>query len=323
MASAAGEVDCSYNEEPRAERMREQTQERCPGVLPGKAHRLCAGAPAIERTRGPAVRRLPPIGARTAALVILLALAACADSSSPAEPVGPVEPPFGGTIFFGPDIITGADPTTFEGLTYSGQAERTMYDRRVPGWITVDAYLFAASYDDGLAAEVQVNPEFGDVEAARALALRFADVIGRLPTALRVDVDAIWIHAGVQPFGGGNRSLLIHLGQADAYDADGILEETFVHEAAHTSLDAAHATSPGWVAAQKADPVFISTYARDNPTREDIAESFLPWLAVRYRSSRVSTFFVDRIVAAIPHRLDYFDGLNLDMYPIVGPAPAR
>ena len=60
-----------------------------------------------------------------------------------------------------------------------------MFDRRVNGWITVDAYLFNASFDDGLAAEIQVNPEFGGSNAALAEAEKYAEVIGRLPTVLR------------------------------------------------------------------------------------------------------------------------------------------
>ena len=92
-------------------------------------------------------------------------------------------------------------------------------------------------------------------------------------------METVWIHRGTEPFGGGNNNLLIHTGRADLYAADGILEETLVHEAAHTSLDAAHASAPAWLAAQSADPTFISTYARDFPNREDIAESVLPYLA--------------------------------------------
>ena len=66
-----------------------------------------------------------------------------------------------------------------------------------------------------------------------------------------------------------------------------MLDETLVHEAAHTSLDPTHASSAGWLAAQAADGVFISTYAADHPLREDVAESFLTYLAVRYRSDRM------------------------------------
>src|SRR6185503_11727901 len=65
------------------------------------------------------------------------------------------------------------------------------------------------------------------------------------------------------------------------------------------------------------DPEFISTYARDNPTREDVAESILTWLAVRYRGSRISLSLSNTIATTIPNRLAYFDSLNLEMYPIV------
>lgn len=74
---------------------------------------------------------------------------------------------------------------------------------------------------------------------------------------MRVDINEIWIHQGVQPFGGGNSSILIHTGQTMSYETNGIIEETFVHEASHTSLDAAHATNPNWVNAQNLDGNFI------------------------------------------------------------------
>ncbi len=225
-------------------------------------------------------------------------------------------PPFSGTIFIDPDIITSADASTFQSLTAKGQGIRTMFDRRVNNWIQVDAYLFDATFSDGLVAEVQVNPEFGSAATAQAEADKYATAIGRLPRALRTSVATVWIHKGVQPFGGGNNNILIHVGQADLYVNDGILEEALVHEAAHTSLDAAHANSSGWRAAQIADSTFISTYARDNPLREDIAESFLPYLAIRYRSERIPPALALTIVQAIPNRIAYFDALALNVLPV-------
>jgi len=254
-------------------------------------------------------------------VLALLLLTSCGGS----EPTAPTDaeddpvsttPPFAGTIFLDPDIITSSDPTTLQSLTFAGQGSRTMFDRRVNNFITVDAYLFNVSFDDGLVAEFQVNPEFGGFDAALAEAEKYAEVIGRLPTALRNDVETVWIHRGTQPFGGGNNNLLIHIGQADLYTADGILEETFVHEAAHTSLDAAHASAPAWLAAQSADPRFISTYARDFPNREDIAESFLLYLAIRYRSDRISQSLANTIMQTMPNRIAYFDNQSFDMYPI-------
>lgn len=228
------------------------------------------------------------------------------------------EPPFSGTIFLDPDIIRTTDPTAFTGLAYAGRGERVMFDRRVNGWVTLDAYLFDAGFTDGNDVEVQVNPEFGTEAAARAQAEFYARAAGQLPRALRTDLETMWIHQGDQPFGGGNRNLLVHTGSiGQGYIADGILEETLAHEAAHTSLDAYHANAPGWIAAQQDDGEFISTYARDNPTGEDVAESLVPWLAVRVARDRIDPVVADQIDTTIPNRLAYFDALRLDLRPLV------
>lgn len=228
-------------------------------------------------------------------------------------------PPFGGTIFIDPDIITPDDPTTFLDLSYAGTGSRMMYDRRNGGaWVTLIPFLFNARFDDGLTIEIQVNPEFETREIAENFAKKFAPVIGRLTTELRRDVETVWIHRGMEPFGGGNNNLLIHTDWSERhYERQGILEETFVHEAAHTSLDARHAQSAEWLQAQEADCHFISTYAEDYSIREDIAESYLPYLAVRYRFDRISEALKRQIELTIPNRIKYFDAQQFSMYPIV------
>lgn len=256
--------------------------------------------------------------------VLLLGLMLSANERAQAVESGAIQapqgdPPFSGTIFLDPDIITASDPTTFQTAPYAGRGMRTMFDRRVNNWVTVNAYLFDASFDDGLSAEIQVNPEFGSPAAASVEALKYGKAIGQLPTVLRADLQTVWIHQGVEPFGGGNNNILIHTGQSALYEADGILEETLVHEASHTSLDADHASAPGWLAAQAADGTFISTYARDNPTREDIAESFLPYLALRFRLDRISQGLADTFVQTIPNRIAYFDSQSFAMHPLLPP----
>lgn len=228
-------------------------------------------------------------------------------------------PPFGGTIFVDPDIITPADPSTYTGATYTGQGQRTMYDRRVSDWVTLDAYLFQATFDDGVTSEIQVNPEFGSMAAAEIEAVKYGTVLGQLPTDLRADMATVWIHKGVEPFGGGNNNVLIHTGQADNYVASGILEETLIHEASHTSLDAYHAGSSGWLDSQAADDCFISTYARDFPTREDVAETFLLYVALRYKRDRISEDLRATILATIPNRVAYFDAVPLNLHPYGSP----
>jgi hypothetical protein len=250
-------------------------------------------------------------------LVFLLGL--CGKHTKQSEHPAPreVAPPFHGTIFLDPGILTSSDSTAFENIRYAGQASRTMFDRRVNGWNKVKAFLFKTTFNDGLEIEIQVNPEFQDVAIAEVEATYYAREIGRLPTVLRKDVKTVWIHKGTQPFGGGNNNILIHTGQSEHYQKDGILEETLVHETSHTSLDAPHATSSAWKSAQQADTNFISTYARDNPFREDVAETFLLYLALRYRTDRISPELKATIEKTIPNRISYFDKLSLDMYPIL------
>ena len=227
-------------------------------------------------------------------------------------------PPYRGTVFLDPDIILPSDTTDFVGLEPAGRGERLVYDRRPAAWITIQAYLFDATFANGPSAEFQVNPEFGTWTEAEAAAREYAPAIGRIPAALREDVDAVWIHRGNEAFGGGNRSLLVHTGRGEEYRQQGFLAEAFVHEGVHTSLDSTHADAPGWRAAQAADPTFISTYARDYPDREDLAESFSAWLAVRHRRDRITEGMADTITSAIPNRLAYFDSLDLNLCPVAG-----
>jgi site-specific DNA recombinase len=60
-------------------------------------------------------------------------------------------PPFSGTIFLAPDIITPSDPTTYQSVPYAGRGNRWMNDRRVNNWTLVSAFLFNASFEESRA----------------------------------------------------------------------------------------------------------------------------------------------------------------------------
>jgi hypothetical protein len=225
-------------------------------------------------------------------------------------------PPFDGTVFIDPDVITPADPTTLAGLLDAGQGQRQMFDRRINAFATYNAFLFVAQYADAPPIEIQVNPEYGDVDAARQAAAMYAPIIGRLPRALRTGVETVWIHKGDFAFGGGNSNLLIHTGALeDSYLDLGVLEEVLAHEASHTSLDPAVAGDAAWLAAQQADGEFISTYARDNAAREDVAESFVPFFAVACHRDRLESGVADVIENTIPARFAYFAAQGYDFSP--------
>lgn len=224
-------------------------------------------------------------------------------------------PPYEGTVFISPNVITDSDPSSLRSLRYTGRGDRQIYDRRPDRWITVNAYLFAAEYP-GAEIEFQVNPEFGQ-EGAQAQANIYAEALGRIPGILLSRARAVHLNAGDELQGGNwhDRSFLIHTGNAESIARDGYLEEVLFHEGAHVSIEGTHADSGGWRQAQDWDDVFISDYARDYPNREDIAESILPWFAVRYRTEKLTSGDVTAILSAIPNRLLYFDDQGLDMSP--------
>ncbi|MDP6526292.1 MAG: hypothetical protein QGI24_09345 [Kiritimatiellia bacterium] len=238
-------------------------------------------------------------------------LVACALTSAEAKP------PFGGTIFVSPDIVTDDDPTAFKKLTRSGKGVRRMFDRRIRKFAGFEAHLFTATFKDGQTMEVQVNPEFSADEAYRE-AKKYLPTIGQLPFTLREKAATVWIHKGNHGFGGGNNNLLIHTDMGEGYISKGILAEAFFHEAAHTSLDGVHARNEKWIAAQKKDGEFISGYAKGNPKGEDIAESFLLYFAVRYKPERIDKTLKDKIKKTMPNRIAYFDSLQYEMFPVEG-----
>ena len=174
-------------------------------------------------------------------------------------------PPFDGTIFLDPDIITSEDSTTYKSLSYNGTGMRTMYDRR-SGWVDLEPFLFDTNFSDLPGIEIQVNPEFGSMEEALLQAERFAPVIGRLPKCLRVDVKTVWIHKGDNPFGGGNNNLLIHTGQADDYvSSESWRKPWCMKHPIHRWMAPTPTQMSGSL--PKKDGEFISTYAWDNPYR--------------------------------------------------------
>ena len=224
-------------------------------------------------------------------------------------------PPYAGTVFITPDVLGPSDPTSFRSVTFAGRGMRDFWDRPAEMWTTVNAYLFDVQFT-GRELEFQIHPEFGSREAARAEVDTYAPLLGRIPAVLLSRAKEVEISASNNVWQGNGSAGIFHIytGQGREYIRDGFVEEVFLHEGGHLSLDLAHANSAGWRSAQEADGVFISDYARDFPDGEDIAESILPYFAVRYRPERLTEADRYAILAAIPNRLIYFDEQGFDMF---------
>ena len=232
------------------------------------------------------------------------------------------QPPYHGTVWFSKQLIVGSDPTAFTGLTSKGKGKRSMFDRRLQGGnggqLDGQAWLFAAGLGGSpqkpaKEIEVQANAaDFDSAEAARKEAEPLLAAVGKLPAFLLAKVETVWLHGGDAPFGGGNNNLLMYTGAAKKYVQDGVLEETLLHEATHTSCQHLQ-DEAGWLKAQREDPTSSSKYARDNPSREDVAETMGPYLGLRFRGDRLSEQQKKSVSENIPHRVKYLDSLNLSM----------
>ena len=224
-------------------------------------------------------------------------------------------PPFGGTIYVTGDIIVPTDPSLFNRIEFIDQSSRYMYDRRIDTWKYFNSYNFNAYYSDDTIIEVQVNPEF-EFSEAENLALKYASLAGQLSTGLRRDVEDILIHKGNEGWGGGNNLLLIHTGFTPTLEnwwTGNIIEETYLHEAGHASLDSYIYGDEEWDNAVQADQTYISDYAAEYPLREDIAELLPLYIGVKYFPSRISKEIRSKILSCCINRILYLDNFEVDL----------
>ena len=116
------------------------------------------------------------------------------------------QPPYGGTIFITGNIITSSDNSVYDSLVYKGTDNRLMYDRRNGGaFINNNPFLYDAYFSDGLVTEIQVNSEFS-VDQSLEEAEKYSFLIGQLSKGLRKHVETMWIHKGIEAYGGGNNN---------------------------------------------------------------------------------------------------------------------
>ena len=193
--------------------------------------------------------------------------------------------PYRGSIYISNNILNSSDNSTFTSIESIPDNPRTMYDFRNNGsWIKITPFLFKAKFSDDSEIEVQVNSEFENKTNAEKIALIYLEEIGRLPKLFRKNLERVWIHKGYENFAGGNNNFLIYHDTCLIHKEYGLLEEIFLHEGVHTSLDSDHSLSNGWINAQKADNGnFISDYAKQYPKREDLAETVPLCFALKYK----------------------------------------
>ena len=238
---------------------------------------------------------------------------------TPSEPVVPPEPerppPYAGTVWISPNIIDSSDSSSVQSIVYSGREEREFYKGYESGFIMTETYLFNVEYPNRRTIEFQVETAWGDLEAAHEQVEIHAVELGRMPLLLLRGV----IEVEIGDIGRIAASLLgqihIDVNIAKEWIGNGYWQESLFHETVHTTLDGGIIGDHAWVAAQKADGVFISDYAQFLPVTEDVAETFLMWFAVRYRPERLPGDVLQTILNTIPNRITYLDERKYDLSP--------
>ena len=253
---------------------------------------------------------------------------------------GPAGTVLSSTVWQRPGVITSDDPTAFDSLVYVGRGSRGFYspfpDDR--GWRdTLDLFLFDAHFSGGAVMEVQAHPAYGHPDSALVFANRVLSTIGRLPHILIDGGREVEVSPAPKSRAAGNGCAKLYhfwgdwnaVRRGEEKEAP-YMEEAALHEGSHAVLEDCKSTgcrasppkydcpglagdqSPEWQAAQAADSMWITPFARDH---EDMAETWWAWFVSRCVPDRLHPEYKRQIDAGIPNRLAYFDRLALDMRP--------
>ena len=233
-----------------------------------------------------------------------------------------LEPPFSGTMWDLPDLIKSSDYTIYSTSSYQGIETRLFYDKSIPDFINYPAHVYKVNFGDDLSIDFEIYTEFTQQEAGN-IEQKYAPLIGQLGKDLRKNIISFEFLKG-QEVASAQRTddlnyanITFHtewLTSVVETRSDGDkTEELLIHESAHLSIDPYVYGQQEWTDAVNLDGNYLSTYAKDNPNSEDVAETFQAYIAVKYFPDRISNSLRDTILSVCLNRFKYFDSLNLDL----------
>ena len=232
-----------------------------------------------------------------------------------------LEPPFGGTMWDLPDLITSSDYTIYSTSSYQGIETRLFYDKSIPDFINYPAHIYKVNFGDGLSVDFEIYTEF-TLEEAGNIEQKYAPLIGQLGKDLRRNIKSFEFLKGEEVASAQRTddlnyaNITFHtdwLTLVETRFSGDRTEELLIHESTHLSIDPYIYGQQGWTDAVNLDGNYLSTYAKDNPDSEDIAETFQAYIAVKYFPDRISNSLRDTILSVCLNRFKYFDSLNLDL----------
>jgi hypothetical protein len=241
---------------------------------------------------------------------LLLAAALCRGANS-AEPLYP-----NSVASNNLDFILTSDPNAFQLLSYLSFQQKEMPGGG--GGLFANAYVFRSTFSNTGPVEVWAHSSFGSVANAQPYVQLLADAMGKLPEFAREELDHVVLHTGDGNFFAEEKGEGFFVGYSQRINtrvSNHDLEESVFHESMHVALETDHATSPGWIQAQQNDSGFITEYAEENPTKEDLSESALFAYAVVNHPGRLPAQVETAVWNLIPNRIEYLrqiPGFELD-----------
>jgi len=222
-------------------------------------------------------------------------------------------------------LVNPNDPSSLVDVTFLERGTR--YHVRGDSWTgslsgPFQANVFVARYTEGKTMNfvIEASIPFSDAER---IANEAAFIYGQAPALLRAGMrDFIIFPGSGHPSSGPVTTFYWDI----FYRLGSMIEEGLIHDMAHASLDwparnetydikdnqtlVPHpgvTTRAAWLNAARLDDYYASTYGKDNPEREDIAESIIPYLILRWRPERFDPYYLKFIEETIPNRIAYLD----------------
>lgn len=185
------------------------------------------------------------------------------------------------------------------------------------GWFEFEFHVFTASLVDE--AETWDDIEFlvnTDLTKAEALPLveRTVSFLSQMPISPVLGIDRIVIHKaedGRATGGPFDNTMTIYTNTIAR--ADWSFLNTLYHEMAHISVEESFYDgdlADGWNSAVAADGGFLTEYGETNPDTEDFAETWVPWVRLKYFSDYATAAQAAVITRQVANRLAFFDAVN-------------
>lgn len=206
------------------------------------------------------------------------------------------------------DFIRSDDPSQFASLSYLGQQRKEMPSKFSDELFDNNTYVFEASFTDGKKIGIWCSSAFGSRNSAQVYADKLTPRLGKLPKIQRDMLDHVCIHSGNETAHAETQGhfFILYSQNMDQRINTNDLEETVFHESVHASIQDSYENSSQWRNAQAADSAYITDYAQNYPSLEDMPETALFCYAMLKYPDRLPQYVKDWINSNIPNKLAFF-----------------